>query len=136
MKALNEDSEPARRIKKLAVRITVYDFVMSLVLCLIGGVGWLGSLVEATIAAAGGFVAWALYREISRRYDGLAIFVFVCNGPMRHVMDKAKTGMNSTMVVVIFLIVSAPLMGLCCRNLPNPKKPPARDEFETGDPWN
>jgi hypothetical protein len=45
-------------------------------------------------------------------------------------MDKAKTGMYPTLVVVIFLIVSAPLLGLSCRNLPNPKKPPVRDEFE------
>lgn len=112
MPKLTSTSKRATQIRKGALVMAAIAWVESVACCLIGGVSILSSLGEATIAVIGGLTAWAFYREVSDRYDGLAIVMLAGLGPLRHVYDGPSIGMNFTVVQVTVQLVMAPVAGL------------------------
>jgi hypothetical protein len=65
---------------------------------------------EATVAATGGLIAWAVYREISGRYDGLVIIFLAVIGPTRHIMDGPGGGVIGAAIVVPVQILFAAIV--------------------------
>jgi hypothetical protein len=109
---LAEDSESVSRITRGALVMATYVWCAATVLCLIGGVGLLMAVSEATLAATGSLTAWAIYRRISGLCDGLVIITIATIGPERHILDSGPgKGILPTVLHIALLIVSAPIFG-------------------------
>jgi hypothetical protein len=110
-----EESVPASQIRRAAAVLAAVVWCVSSCGCLIGGLGLLVSVCEATLAAAGGLVAWVIYREISGRTDGMGIVMLPVIGPLRHVLNRPAHGIGPSVIMVAVMAVFALIAGMIIR---------------------
>ncbi len=102
---LTENSEPASRIRLMGLKMGGCVWVVAVICCLLGGVGIVMALCEATLAAVGGVFAWIIYRETSGRYDGLAIVMAFIIVPAMHILDGPSRGLIGGIVIQMAVMI-------------------------------
>jgi hypothetical protein len=81
MSAQRKPISARNRIRKTAIWVTAWCWVIEIyVIAQVRGQTLAGAATIAAANALGGLIAWAIYHAISRRNDGLMIFIFAFLG--------------------------------------------------------
>jgi hypothetical protein len=115
LRHLTEDSERGRGILRFALSLAAIVWFISLLCCLIAGGSLIPSVGEATLASGGSFLAWAIYRELSGRYDGLLPLFLASMAPIRQLLEGNARGPAGTIIMVIVLLIVSPIMARIAR---------------------
>jgi hypothetical protein len=112
-------------IRWMAVAMTPWTWVVGIVLLTqFRGQPLLHAAMVAAVGAFGGLITWAIYHAISRRDDGMAIFILagcaLITPYTMSVMEAVLRQIAMSLAALFVLVVSTPLGGKLLRIVFNP----------------